>query len=227
MHRCIKKPVKTGGFVAFSRAMQVTAITDSVLAETLSFEEYLQLTHDILEQKVPRAGIYLNDNTFRYTGNNKLRMQKVLDNIVLNQKLYNLLSNLDEDWIWLVISEPWCGDASWGVPALCMIASASERIDFRVLLRDTHPDVMRAYQTEGSDSIPKLVCLRKSDMAELGTWGPRPAVLQNIVMQFKNDPAFEYRESVRRIHAWYEEDMTRSIQDELTLLVKQWMDKTT
>jgi hypothetical protein len=108
-----------------------------------------------------------------------------------------------------------------------MIASVTERIDFRILLRDTHTDVMQAYQTNGSDSIPKLVCLRKSDLSELGTWGPRPAVLQNIVMQFKNDPAFEYRESVRRIHAWYEEDMTRSTQDELTLLVKQWMDKTT
>ncbi|HRG90259.1 MAG TPA: thioredoxin family protein, partial [Chitinophagales bacterium] len=131
--------------------MQQAVITDSVLAETLSFEEYLKLTDDILLQQIPRAGIYLNDSTFKYTGNNKLRMQKVLDNIVLHQKLYNLLSNLNEDWIWLVITEPWCGDASWGVPALCMIASASERIDFRILLRDTHPDVMQAYQTAGSD----------------------------------------------------------------------------
>lgn len=202
--------------------MQQAAITDSVLAETLSFEAYLHLTDDILEEKVPRAGIYLNDSTFRYTRSNKERMTKVLDNIALNQKLYNLLSDLEEEWIWLVISEPWCGDASWGVPALCMIASASDKIDFRILLRDTHPDIIAAYQTAGTDSIPKLVCLRKDDLSLVGTWGPRPEELHQMVLKFKDDPAFDYRESVRRLHAWFEADMTKSTQDELTVLIKQW-----
>ena len=126
-------------------------ITESVLSETISFEEYLQLTTNIVEEKIPRTGVYVNDNTFRYTRSNLERMKKVLDNIVLNQKLYNLLSDLEEKWIWLVISEPWCGDASWGTPALCMIASASEKIDFRILLRDTHPDIIKAFQTAGTD----------------------------------------------------------------------------
>ncbi|HLP49609.1 MAG TPA: thioredoxin family protein [Chitinophagales bacterium] len=204
--------------------MQQATITDSVLAETLSFEEYLQLTDDILEQRVERAGIYLNDSTFRYTRSNLERMKKVLDTIALNQKLYNLLSDLEEEWIWLVISEPWCGDASWGVPALCMIASASDKIDFRILLRDTHPDIIQAYQTAGTDSIPKLVCLRKDDLSLVGTWGPRPAELHEMVLKFKDDPAFDYRESVRRLHAWFEADMTKSTQDELTVLIKRWIE---
>jgi hypothetical protein len=197
-------------------------INDSVLSETISFEEYLQLTKDIVEEKIPRAGIYQADNTFRYTRSNLERMAKVLDNIVLNQKLYNLLSDLQEKWIWLVISEPWCGDASWGTPALCMIASASENIDFRILLRDTHPDIIKAYQTAGTDSIPKLVCLRKSDLMVLGTWGPRPKALHEMVLKFKDDPSFDYRESVRKLHAWFEEDMTKSTQEEIIDCVKEW-----
>ena len=90
--------------------MSSAAITNSVLNETLSFEEYLQLTKDIVEEKIPRAGIYAADNTFRYTRSNLERMQKVLDTIVLTQKLYNLLSDLHENWIWLIITEPWCGE---------------------------------------------------------------------------------------------------------------------
>ncbi len=205
--------------------MQQNVITDSVLAETLSFEEYLQLTKDIVEEKIPRAGIYTADNTFRYTRSNLVRMKKVLDNIVLNQKLYNLLSDLEERWIWLVVSEPWCGDASWGTPALCLIASASEKIEFRILLRDTHPEIISAYQTAGTDSIPKLICLRKSDLKELGTWGPRPKELHEMVLKFKDDVNFDYRESVRKLHAWFDADMTKSTQEEIIDCVKEWKEK--
>jgi hypothetical protein len=201
------------------------AITDLVLTESISFDEYLQLTKDIVNEKIPRSGIYLTDNTFRYTRSNLERMNIVLDKIVLNQKLYNLLSELDEKWLWLVISEPWCGDASWGTPALCMIASACDNVDFRILLRDTHPEIIKAYQTAGTDSIPKLICLRRRDMKELGTWGPRPEALHKMVLKFKDDPSFDYRESVRRLHTWFEEDMTKSIQDEMIDCVKQWRDK--
>ena len=198
------------------------SVISAYLNKTISFEDYLQLTKDILEEKIPRTGIYSNDSTFRYTLSNLERMNRVMQNIVLNQKLYNALSELKEEWIWVVISEPWCGDASWGTPALAMIAQCSDKIDFRILLRDSNPEVIKQYHTNGSESIPKLVCVRKNDLQELGTWGPRPQVLQQMVMDFKNSTNFDYRESVRKIHAWYEEDMTRSTQQELYELVKQW-----
>lgn len=189
---------------------------------TLSFEQYLQLTEDILAEKIPRAGIYLNDNTFRYTRSNQERMQKVLQNIQVTQKLYNALSELKEDWVWVVLTEPWCGDASWGTPALYIIATCTEHIDFKILLRDSHPEVMKDYQTNGTDSIPKLVCVRKADGAVLGTWGPRPHVLQHIINDFKKQPDFDYKESVRKLHAWYEADMALTIQEELLDEIKKW-----
>lgn len=197
-------------------------ITEEVLNETISFEEYLQLTTDIVEEKIPRAGIYTNDNTFRYIGSNLERMKKVLDTIVLNQKLYNLLAELEENWIWLLISEPWCGDASWETPALYMLASASDKIDFRILLRDTHMEIMKNYQTVGTDSIPKLICLCKNGLKELGTWGPRPKELHEMVLKFRAEPDFDYRDSVRKLHAWYEANMTKSTQEEIIDCVKLW-----
>lgn len=197
------------------------SVFKEALQTAFNFEEYLQLTKDILEEKIPREGIYLNDSTFRYTGSNLERMNKVLQNMVVNQKLYNLLSELKEEWIWLVLSEPWCGDAAWGTPALYILSTCSDNIDFKILLRDKHPAVMQRYQTAGTNSIPKLICLRKSDLAELFTWGPRPKVLQVLVEGFKKSTQFDYRESVRMLHRWYEQDMTKSIQEELTDLMKQ------
>lgn len=196
--------------------------TLNITEGTLSFEQYLQLTEDILAEKIPRAGIYLNDNTFRYTRSNLERMQKVLQNIQVTQKLYNALSELREEWVWVVLSEPWCGDASWGTPALYIIATCTEHIDFKILLRDSHPDIMKDYQTNGTDSIPKLVCVRKTDGAVLGTWGPRPVVLQHIINDFKKQPDFDYKESVRKLHAWYEADMALTIQEELLDEIKKW-----
>jgi hypothetical protein len=196
-------------------------ITQAVLNKSLSFQQYIDLTKSIVESSSPQ-GMYANEPTLRYTKSNLERMNKTLDNTVISQRLYNQLSELKEEWVWLVISEPWCGDASWGTPALYLIANCSDKIDFCVLLRDEHPDIMKAYQTDGSDSIPKLICLRKKGLAELGTWGPRPAALHEMVLKWKNEPGLDYKASVRQLHAWYEADMSRSIDEELSILVKDW-----
>ena len=59
-------------------------ITPQLLNSALSFDAYLQLTRDIVEERIPRAGLYQADNTFRYTRSNLERMQKVLDQTVLS-----------------------------------------------------------------------------------------------------------------------------------------------
>ena len=199
-------------------------ITQAVLDKALTFNQYLDLTKSIIESENP-TGLYAKESTLRYTKSNWERINKTLAETKISQRLYNLLSELKEEWVWLVLSEPWCGDASWGVPALYLFASSSDKIDFRIILRDEHLDIMSAYQTNGGNSIPKFVCFRKSDMKELGTWGPRPAFLHNLVMQWKNEPGHDFKESVRLLHAWYEEDMSKSIDEELCLLVKEWKEK--
>lgn len=197
-------------------------ITEEILKNSLSFEQYLQLTEDIVSEKIKREGKYAADNTFKYTGSNLKRMHLVQQQITLNKKLYNLLSNLNQEWIWVVITEPWCGDASWGVPALAIIASVTENVSFRILLRDTPPVIIQHYQTEGTDSIPKLVCIRRKDWKELGTWGPRPQILQQQILQKISGKQTDYKEQVRAIHAWCEADMTASIQTEMIDCIKLW-----
>lgn len=199
-------------------------ITPTILEQAIDWNTYFQVMKDMVASPNP-PGVYADPKMQRYTESNLKRTELVLDKMVLNQKLYNALSELKEEWIWVVLTEPWCGDASWGTTALYLIASATDNIAFKLLLRDTNLDVMASYQTNGGNAIPKLVCLRKSDLAELGTWGPRPALLQSLVNEMKAEAGITFTESVRRLHARYEEDMTVSIQDELLDLVKDWKSK--
>lgn len=198
-------------------------ITRALLDEkAIDWQAYMQYTQRIVDGTLKPA-MYQNEKTLKYTGTNLQRMQKTLNEMTIHQKLYNLLASLQEEWLWVVISEPWCGDASWGTPALYLLSTASENIEFKILLRDDNPDVMKQYTTNGSESIPKLICIRKKDFKELGYWGPRPEPLQQIVMAYKNNPQGEFKEMVRALHQWYQDDQWNTTQDELTLLVKQWI----
>ena len=200
-----------------------TVVTPEVLAQSLDFDVYLDLTKNIIEQESFRTEMYQNDKMLAYTRENLARMNRVLTTINLESKLYNAVSELKEEWLWVIITEPWCGDAAQIVPALHTIASVSEKITCRYVLRDTNQAVINAYLTNGGQAIPKLVCFRKADMTELGTWGPRPVAAQALVDDFKANPnGRTFGDFVRQLHAWYEENKSADVQDELTLLVKTW-----
>lgn len=200
-----------------------TVVTPEVLAQSLDFDAYLELTQNIVAHENFRTEIYQTDKMLAYTRENLARMNRVLASINLDSKLYNAVSELKDEWLWVIVSEPWCGDASQIVPALQTIASVSEKITCRIVLRDTNQDVIGAYLTNGGQAIPKLVCFKKTDMTELGTWGPRPASAQALVDDFKTNPSGRtFGDFVRQLHAWYEQDKTAAVQDELTLLVKSW-----
>ena len=196
-------------------------ITTPLLDQTLSWAEYYATVKKYIES-ADRPELYNNEKMLRYTTDNLRRMDHVLGTISIESKLYNLLTAIRTDLVWVVLAEPWCGDVSQVIPALYTIASCSEHIRFRVLQSDSHPDVLSTYLTNGSRSIPKLICLKADTMEELGTWGPRPAELQKIVLANKDDTSLSFGAKVRMVHEWYEADKTLSIQDEFIDLARKW-----
>ena len=123
--------------------------------------------------------------------------------------------------IWLVLTEGWCGDAAFNVPLLAAVEKASpEKIKLRFLLRDNNLELMDAYLTDGGRSIPKLIVL-SADLQDLGTWGPRPAGLQNLMQRWKAE-GLTLKEIIPQVHAWYDADATHSAQEELTTLVQSY-----
>jgi hypothetical protein len=198
-----------------------SAITPPVLARTISWAEYYAIAQGYVGSD-DKPELYRNEKMLRYTKENINRMDHILQTINIQSKLYNAMTAISTDLIWVVLTEPWCGDASQVVPVLYTIAGCSEHISFRIVQSDAYPEVLTDYLTAGSRSIPKLICLRADTLEEFGTWGPRPAVLHTMVQAHKDDPDMSFGAKVRMVHDWYGADQTLSIQEEFIDLVRQW-----
>ncbi len=81
--------------------------------------------------------------------------------------------------------------------------AAAECLDMKVIRRDEHPDVMDRYLTNGARAIPIVIVLDR-EFREVGHWGPRPAEIQQWVIEHKDSmPSKERYPIVRR---WYAKD---------------------
>ena len=87
----------------------------------------------------------------------------------------------------LVIGEDWCPDVYRGLPVAKKIADAAG-MEFRVLERDQHLDVMEPFKSGEFLSIPVLVFLN-SDNEVIAHWIERPA-LANDQMREALSPIF-------------------------------------
>ena len=188
-------------------------IKQQQLAQAITFDEYIQLTEKITSgnSEIP---LYNDEKMLRYTQDNLERMNNIKRNITIDARLYNEVQQITTPQTWVCITEPWCGDASQIVPVLYLISLCNPLIDFKIILRDSHLEIIDTYLTNGGRSIPKLVIQTTETGKELGIWGPRPAVLQEIVVAQKDDTSTSFGEKVRMIHAWYAENKTEAIQEE-------------
>lgn len=96
----------------------------------------------------------------------------------------------------LVITEDWCGDAMMNNPVFRRIAEAAV-LDVRAVYRDTEPDLIDRYLTNGGRAIPIYLLL--DDNGEVvAKWGPRAATIQDYVMELRKDlpsaDAVDYKE---------------------------------
>lgn len=149
------------------------------------------------------------------------RMDRVAPTVVLLPELQAALSQLTGHYLWAIITEGWCGDASHTVPILEAVAQASGgHLETRYFLRDSHLDLIDKYLTNGGRAMPIAVVLRADSLTEAGVWGPRPAPLQTIQQDLKAR-AVPFKELVAKVNAWYDEDATRTTQHELLALVQR------
>jgi thioredoxin-like negative regulator of GroEL len=116
----------------------------------------------------------------------------------------------------LVIAADWCGDAANTVPVLARLAELVRGMELRVLERDSFPEAMAAYLTNGTRSIPIVVALTESAQ-ELGHWGPRPAALQAWVTSNKKMIPSPQRYVYAR--KWYAKDKGETTLRELLAAV--------
>jgi hypothetical protein len=148
------------------------------------------------------------------------RMDQVAPTVELLPALQAALGQLSGHYLWAIITEGWCGDASHTVPLIEAVAQASGgHLDTRYFLRDSHPDLIDRYLTNGGRAIPIAVVLHADTLTEAGVWGPRPAPLQAIHQDMKAR-AVPFKEVITTVNEWYDQDATRTTQQELLALVQ-------
>ena len=151
----------------------------------------------------------------RYTDQNQAHLDRG-SALPLLPALAERLRQLPSPEQWLVLGEAWCGDTAHTLPVLAHLAAQSQgRVSLHVVLQSDHPALMAAYQTNGKNSIPKLIRRDAETGADLGTWGPRPAAAQVLSQQLHGDATLHTNQVVKGMNEWYAADAGRAVQQEL------------
>lgn len=184
----------------------------------ISYDGYHQLIKGLLDQN-KTTGPDQSEHMVKYTRRNIERMDRVVDIFHPIPELMSVLSKTPRAVNWLVITEAWCGDAAQLVPAIDATASMNQDITCRFVLRDDNLELMDAFLTKGGRSIPLVIFLDK-DFNLIGRWGPRPQALQQLIDTWKMQDGMTFGQMVRNVHQWYDEDLTKTYQEEMALLLK-------
>ena len=114
---------------------------------------------------------------------------------------------------WYIITEPWCGDAAHSVPFIYLLSELNQNIKLTLILRDSEPEWIERYLTNGSRSIPKLIVRNNYD-EDLFTWGPRPKECQLLISELKKQQISD--EDIKtRAQEWYNKNKGISLQEEI------------
>ena len=196
----------------------MTSLIETSLAKAQTYADYRLMLTDLLENEGKTTGPNQSDFYLEIAHLNQARMNRLDRRPKLTEETTAFLAGLERELILLVLTEGWCGDAAQSLPVLNWMADASPQIHLYTLLRDENPELMDAYLTDGARSIPKIIILDAETKEVLGSWGPRPAEAQQMVMDYKHTPDSEkpeYAEFQKDLHTWYARDKTKTTQGEV------------
>ena len=181
----------------------------------MNYQTYQELFDDILSNKDPLHP-YDDPAYIHYTLLNQSRMKRWDKHLELNEALVEKIKSLTSKQHWIIITEPWCGDAAHIIPFLMRLAEQNELITYDLQLRDSPPFLIESYLTGTSKSIPKLI-VRNEKEVDIFTWGPRPKEAQALFNELKSKNV-EFEASKIALQNWYNEDKGRSLCNELLAL---------
>ena len=193
------------------------------IEKAMTFDEYDSLIDRVVAEG-KTTGPNQSEELAQYTKLNQARMRRLFKTSELNESLLEIARNVKANWIWLILTEAWCGDAAQNIPPIEKIARENDRIKTLYLLRDENLELMDKYLTGGARAIPKLICLNAETFEEIGTWGSRPQAAYDLFYSLK-EQGLEKTEIIEKIHHWYIEDNTQSLQKEFEGLLKTWTEK--
>lgn len=183
----------------------------------MTFTDYLHYFRSLIEKNnETQTAPYDNPDYLEYTRMNWARMSRWLKTGKLSEELTALIKGIREPQTWIVITEPWCGDAAHTVPFIHLMSELNPLIRAEYELRDSEPFRINEYLTNGSKSIPKVI-FRNAGGHDLAVWGPRPAGCQEVYVRLTAENA-DFETVKTEIQKWYNADKGVEMQAELAQL---------
>ena len=187
----------------------------------MEYAEYVKLIDDLLVQG-KTTGENQSEAMFNYGKLNRQRMRRLAISVELNESLTEKARSVEQKWIWLIITEGWCGDAAQNIPIIEKIAHLNSNIETRYVLRDENLELMDEYLTNNARSIPKLICLDAETLEEIGTWGPRPQAAMDYFIEMRDAGELYKSQMMENLQRWYLKNKEQAIQAEFEKLLDEW-----
>ncbi|MCO6494673.1 MAG: thioredoxin family protein [Bacteroidetes bacterium] len=182
----------------------------------MNFQSYLNQFTQILENPNPPAP-YDDPAYAEYVKLNWSRLSRWTKGGEIIPELKEVVSKINKPMNWVIITEPWCGDAAHIVPFIHLIASLNPLIHAEYELRDSEPFTINQYLTNGGKAIP-IVVVRDENGKDIFRWGPRPKLAQDFFLELKNK-GVEMDEVKTQLQLWYNKDKGQALQNEFVHLL--------
>ena len=210
------------GFVfLINFAAQILIMKDIIkesLERSFSYSEYRNTVSQLL-QEGKSSGNTQSDDLLHYSLLNETRMNRLEKTIKVSDESRSRLERLDKGYVWLVLSEGWCGDAAQLLPIFNKMAVLSHTIDLKIVFRDENEALMDLFLTNGGKSIPKLIVLEKDTLDVIADWGPRPIEATKLIKDYKEKFGVIDETIKTELQLWYLHDKGVSTQNEILNLL--------
>lgn len=191
-----------------------TSVINSVLTYNQFMEEF---TKQISVSDINTLNDY-DKSFYDYRKLNFQRSSRLEKTFIPTDESKQVFSNISGKQKWIVITESWCGDSAQNLPVIAKLAQLSDKIKFKIVLRDSNLEFMDLHLTNGGRAIPKLIVFDE-DENELFKWGPRPVEAQNLFSRLKND-GIAKSEINKELHLWYGRNRGKEVEREIFELLK-------
>ena len=193
-------------------------LNTSIINSVLTFNEFVEeFTRQISVSDINTLNDY-DKNYYNYRKLNFQRSSRLEKTFFPTDETKQIFSKINQIQKWIVITESWCGDSAQNLPVIAKLAQLSDKIKFKIVLRDSNLEFMDLHLTNGGRAIPKLIVFDE-DENELFKWGPRPVEAQNLFSRLKND-GIAKSEINKELHLWYGRNRGKEVEREIFELLK-------
>ena len=190
------------------------SIVEKSLLNGISYVGYRNQIKDLLKEG-KSTGKEQSEALTHYSELNEARMNRLEKTVKISTEIIQKLNQLNSDYVWLVISEGWCGDAAQVLPVINKMAEVSNKINLKIVFRDENEDLMNLFLSNGTKSIPKVIILDKNTLEVLSDFGPRPIGAKQLILDYKAKHGIVDETAKTNLQLWYLHDKGLSIQKEI------------